>query len=110
MSVVIDPKDRSRIQFFIEKYKELSYCSGSENNLTNQNIADIYSKVTKSFYNAADEKNEKIPYDKMLCIVFVFMQVFEQHGEDFFSDHLTYQLNYYKEFGLKEHFKSIDFD
>ena len=72
---------------------------------SDKKIIEIYSTVLSLFSKAASERNEKIPVDNLNYMALYFMQIYETRDELFFKEHLDYELNNYKKFGLRETYK-----
>ncbi len=69
-------------------------------------ILEIYSKVLTSFRKASETRGEFISAEILNLIAYKFFQVYETVGEDFMNEHLDYELNLYKNSGLREDYKN----
>lgn len=74
-------------------------------NLSDETIMHIAQEVMTTFKNSAQEKNETIPGGYLLTIAMKFIIVFATTGEQFYKDHLAYEINKYIHEGLREDYK-----
>ncbi len=87
----------------IQKYRQLGIVNNCppSSKTSDQSILDIYSKVAIAFNQVADSRGERIPAVNINSIVFKFIQVYEMVGETFFEEHLKYEIEKYKNEGLR---------
>ena len=74
----------------------------SNKNLSDEKIAEIVQTVMRAFKEAADSKGLVIPGTALVDISSYFITVFDQKGNEFFIEHLKYEINVYLTKGLRE--------
>lgn len=80
---------------------------GSENNCaptattSDSRIMEIYAEVGSSFQQVARARGEHIPAGSINSIVWKFLQVNEMLGSDMVDEHLNYELEKYRQEGLR---------
>lgn len=72
---------------------------------TDQKIVEIYTKVLTAFKTESKLKGEFISADVLNLIAYKFFQVYEMTGEDFMNEHLEYEIELYKNSGLRDDYK-----
>lgn len=72
---------------------------------SDEKILEIYRKVLIAFKAEATARGERIPAVNLNAIALQFMQVYEMTGEQFFNEHLEYEINKYHYEGLREDYK-----
>ncbi|MBN8571317.1 MAG: hypothetical protein J0M18_16975 [Ignavibacteria bacterium] len=72
---------------------------------SDEKILDIYRKVLIAFKAEASQRGERIPAVNLNSIALKFMQVYEMSGEEFFNEHLEYEIIKYHNEGLREDYK-----
>lgn len=65
-------------------------------------ILKVYRIVLPAFIDEAQKRGEYIPAGNLNYIAFILLNVYENMGEEFFLDHLKYQLDYYSKNGLSD--------
>jgi hypothetical protein len=73
--------------------------------IQDQTIAEIYTKVTAAFEQAASQRGEDLPLNFANFIVLKFLQVYEMFGEQRFQSHLEYEVTKYISEGLRQDYK-----
>ena len=73
--------------------------------LSDEQINKIFKEVTTAFTQAGEQKGEHIPGGYIMTIVMTFFAAYEKYGEDFYYDHLNYEINKYLNEGLRENYK-----
>ena len=73
---------------------------------TDKQIIEIYSRVGTAFQEAAKERGEHIPALTLNYIVFHFLQFYETNDEQFFQQHIQYEVNLYLKSGLRSDYKN----
>ena len=68
-------------------------------------ILKVYRTVLSKFREAAREREEHIPVTNLNYIALMLLQMYENFGEEFFLEHLAYQISYYNQNGLREDYK-----
>ena len=74
-------------------------------NLSDEMILNISKEVMTAFTTASDQKGEHIPGGYLMTIAMKFFAVYELSGEDFYYEHLNYEINKYVNEGLREDYK-----
>lgn len=72
---------------------------------TDQQIIEIYSKVGTSFKEVARQRGEELKAGWLNTVVLKFYQVKEKMGEEFMEEHLAYELDKYRQEGLRAEYK-----
>ncbi len=72
---------------------------------TDQEIIDIYKKVGTAFRQASEQGGEHLPAGTMNFIVWKFIQVKEQFGNDMLDAHLKYEVEKYQTSGLRPDYR-----
>ncbi len=73
--------------------------------LSDEKIIKISQEVMTAFKEAAKQKGEHIPAGYLMTISMKFFSVYEKTGEDFYYEHLNYEINKYLSEGLREDYK-----
>jgi len=73
--------------------------------MTDKEILRISQETMTSFKEAAKQRNEFIPTGYLFAIAMKFFSVYEQFGEEFYKEHLDYELSKYLTEGLREDYK-----
>lgn len=68
-------------------------------------IVEIYTLIADAFRKAAEERSEFIPAEIINRIALKFMRVNEQFGQKMLFEHLEYEINKYRNEGLREDYK-----
>lgn len=68
---------------------------------SDQKIMEIYQQVGTAFRQEAENRGERIPAANLNGIVFKFIQVYEMAGDQFFYEHLKYEIDKYHREGLR---------
>ncbi|ATI47107.1 hypothetical protein [Vibrio parahaemolyticus] len=82
----------------IEMYRPLLV---NNKNLPDDKILEIVQTAMRAFTQAAESKGEKISGTVLMNIAAKFICVFDQFGQDFFIEHLQYEIKKYLESGLR---------
>ena len=69
--------------------------------MPDDNIIEIYNRVTTVFREAATRRGEQISPLNLNCIVLEFLQVSQTLGDKFSQEHLNYEVKKYLEEGLR---------
>ncbi|MBC35664.1 MAG: hypothetical protein CL663_06470, partial [Bacteroidetes bacterium] len=69
---------------------------------TENKILDIYLQVVSEFKKASKKRGEHIPAQILNSIVLEFILTYEMSGEDFYKEHLIYEIDRYLKDGLRE--------
>ncbi len=72
---------------------------------TDQEMIKIMTEVGQAFRAASEQRGERIVAGNMFMIIFTFFQFYEQLGEEFYTEHLTYEIDKYLVEGLREDYK-----
>ncbi|MCB4749127.1 MAG: hypothetical protein LGB67_03530 [Sulfurovum sp.] len=73
--------------------------------LSDKKILEISQEVMTAFKEASEEKGEHIPGGYLMTIAMKFFAIYEQFGENFYYEHLNYEVNKYINEGLREDYK-----
>ena len=73
--------------------------------LPDKTVKRISQEVMGKFKKTAEERGERIPGKTLLAISSKFMNVYEKFGEEMYQSHLTYELEKYKNEGLRDEYK-----
>lgn len=73
--------------------------------ISDEKIIEIYTLICSSFRKASSEKQERIPADNLNTIAMKFFKVYEEFGENFMKEHLEYELDKYKNEGLRPEYQ-----
>lgn len=73
--------------------------------LSDEKILEISQEVMIAFKEAGEQKGERIPGGYLMTIAMKFFAVYEMSGEDFYYEHLNYEINKYLAEGLREDYK-----
>ncbi len=73
--------------------------------LSDEKILKISQEVMTAFKEAGEQKGEHIPGGYLMTIAMKFFAVYEMSGEDFYYEHLNYEINKYLQEGLREDYK-----
>lgn len=96
-------------QLIILRFRSISEESGGvlapTNKTSDSEILKVYRIVLTSFREVAQKRREHIPVLNINYIAFTLLHVYENMGEEFFLDHLNYQLDYYSKNGLRDDYK-----
>ena len=92
----------------IKAFRHLGKVNGTAptSKTSDEKIIEIYSKVLTAFRKESEAKGEFLSADVLNLIAYKFFQVYEMTGEDFMNEHLNYELNLYKNSGLREDYKT----
>jgi hypothetical protein len=90
------------------RYRSLARANGiaPTDATTDEQIVAIYTQVCAGFRFVAKERGEEIPAENLHRIVLKFLNVFEDRGADFYRSHLQYELDLYRNKGLREDYKN----
>jgi len=72
---------------------------------TDQQIIEIYRKVGTAFKEVARQRGEELKAGWLNTVVLKFFQVNEKMGGDFMEEHLSYELDKYRQEGLRSEYK-----
>lgn len=72
---------------------------------SDQQIMEIYSKVGTAFKDVARERGEELQAGWLNTVALKFLQVKEKMGEVFMDEHLSYELDKYRQEGLRSDYK-----
>ena len=75
-------------------------------NMSDEKIIEIIQTVMSAFKQAAESKGESIPGQTLLNIAAKFIAVYDLSGQEFFMEHLKYEINLYLTSGLREDYQS----
>lgn len=75
------------------------------NEMSDEEIIMIYRVVIDKFKIAAEGKNTLIPTANLNRIALIFMQIYEQFGDEHCLNHLNYEIEKYLEEGLRADYK-----
>lgn len=73
--------------------------------LSDEKIIKISQEVMTAFKEAGEQKGEHIPGGYLMTIAMKFFAVYEMSGEEFYYEHLNYEVNKYINEGLREDYK-----
>lgn len=73
--------------------------------LSDEKILKISQEVMTAFKEAGEQKGEHIPGGYLMTIAMKFFAVYEMSGEEFYYEHLNYEINKYLNEGLREDYK-----
>ncbi|WP_395679444.1 hypothetical protein [Dokdonella sp.] len=68
-------------------------------------IMETYSTICESFRAAAESRGERIAAEQLNRIALKFLQVREQSGDEFYREHLDYEIDRYLNSGLREDYQ-----
>jgi hypothetical protein len=91
----------------VTAYRRLAKLRGTAptDKTTDQKIIEIYTKVLTAFKAESKLKGEFISADILNLIAYKFFQAYEMTGEDFMNEHLDYEIELYRNSGLREDYK-----
>lgn len=69
--------------------------------ISDEKILEIVQTTMRAFTQAADSKGEKIPGSVLVKISAKFICVYDMSGQEFFLEHLKYEINKYLTEGLR---------
>tara|TARA_R110001592_G_scaffold363231_2_gene681934 strand:+ start:802 stop:1131 length:330 start_codon:yes stop_codon:yes gene_type:complete len=69
--------------------------------MSDEKILEIVQTTMRAFTQAAESKEEKIPGEVLFKISAKFVCVYDISGQDFFIEHLKYEINKYLTSGLR---------
>lgn len=96
-------------ELIILRFRTISEQSGGilapTNNTSDAEILEVYKTVLSAFQQAAEQRGEHIPALNLNYIAFQFIQIYENMGNEFFLDHLEYQIDFYHKNGLRDDYK-----
>lgn len=72
---------------------------------SDREIVKIYKKVGTAFRQASEQRGEHLPAGVMNFIVWKFLQVKEQFGNDMLDAHLKYEVDKYRASGLRPDYR-----
>ena len=73
--------------------------------LSDEMILKISQEVMTAFKEAGEQKGEHIAGGYLMTIAMKFFAVYEEFGENFYYEHLNYEINKYLNEGLREDYK-----
>lgn len=91
----------------VSKYREFAEASGCAptDKTSDLEIKEIYELITDEFFQIANERNENLSDETINSIVIKFIQVHESFGSELFNQHLHYELQKYRQEGLRPDYK-----
>lgn len=91
----------------IKLFRSLGKANGvaPTNKMSDAQILQISQEVMTAFKNASEKKGEDIPGGYLMTIAMKFFSVYEMGGEEFYYEHLNYEINKYMNEGLREDYK-----
>lgn len=69
--------------------------------ISDEKILEIVQTTMRAFTQAADSKGEKISGDVLMNISAKFVRVYDMSGQEFFLEHLKYEIKKYLTEGLR---------
>jgi len=87
----------------VDGYRRLAALHGCAptSKTSDKQILEMYQKVGTAFREVADQRNERFPAGTQNYIVWKFLQVNETLGSEMVDPHLRYEINKYREEGLR---------
>ena len=70
-------------------------------NISDEKILEIVQTTMRAFTQAAESKGEKIPGSVLINISAKFIRVYDMSGQEFFLEHLKYEIKKYLTEGLR---------
>ena len=91
----------------VKMFRSIGKANGIKeiDSLSEETIMHIAQEVMTTFKNAAQEKGETIPGGYLLTIAMKFISLFAITGEQFYQEHLNYEIKKYLNEGLREDYK-----
>lgn len=91
----------------VKAYRHLAKQNGTAptSKTSDEKIIEIYSKVLTAFRKESEAKGEFIKAEILNLIAYKFFQVYELSGDDFMNEHLDYEINLYRNSGLRDDYK-----
>lgn len=91
----------------VSGYREIARQAGSAptSKTSDDEIMNLYQKVLTAFRTVSEERNERIPAGIKNTIAFHFLQVKEMAPAEFFEEHLKYEIEWYRQNGLRESYR-----
>ncbi|MCX9575699.1 MULTISPECIES: hypothetical protein [Vibrio] len=77
----------------------------SNKKVSDEKILEIVQTTMRAFTQAAESKGEKISGDVLMNISAKFIRVYDMSGQDFFLEHLKYEINKYLSEGLRSEYQ-----
>ena len=74
-------------------------------NISDAKVIEIYTLICFSFRKASLDRQERIHANNLNTIAMKFFKVYEEFGEDFMKEHLEYELQKYKNEGLRTEYQ-----
>lgn len=109
-STSTDDLIQSMEKLIVLRFRSISEESGGilapTNKTSDNEILKVYRIVLTSFRDVAQKRKEHIPATNLNYIAFTLLHLYENMGEEFFLDHLNYQLDYYSKNGLRDDYKT----
>jgi hypothetical protein len=94
-------------EFAIKGFRNLANinnCAPSSK-ISDEEMIKIMTEVGQAFRAASIQREERIVAGNMFMIIFTFFQFYEQLGEEFYAEHLRYEIDKYLVEGLREDYK-----
>lgn len=91
----------------VNGYRAMAKANNSSPSLkmSDQKILEIYQQVGSAFRKVAHERGEILPAGHLNSIIYQFYQIYEMTGQDFYYDHLKYEIDKYIREGLRQDYK-----
>jgi len=91
----------------IQAFRNLAKTNGvpPTNKMTDKEILKISQETMTSFKEVAKQRDEHIQAGYLIAVAMKFFSVYEQFGQEFYNEHLEYELNKYLNEGLREDYK-----
>ena len=72
---------------------------------SDEDILRINEEIINAYRAVESQRNEIIPATSLFAVAFHFMQVHEMKGQQFYEEHLEYEINKYLNEGLRDYQK-----
>ena len=72
---------------------------------SDSDILRINKEIINAYRAVENQRNEIIPAKSLFAIVFHFIQVYELQGQDFYEEHIEYEIAKYLKEGLRDYQK-----
>ncbi|MFW3405621.1 hypothetical protein ACN9JU_01910 [Aliarcobacter butzleri] len=108
---IFKKKERTLYDEFQDTTVGIFRSIGESNNISptkkmsDEQIMRISQEVMTGFKRAAEQKGEHIPGGYLMTIAMKFFSVYEQFGEEYYYEHLNYEINKYLSDGLREDYQ-----
>lgn len=91
----------------ISGFRRIAAAQGCAPSMTmsDEKIIEVYSRVCKAFRDASERRGERIPALLLNRIVLYFLQCHEKFPEQFFDEHLRYEVEKYSAEGLRPEYQ-----